>query len=116
MDSEKLLRINCAKVRREVLNQINYVKTCVLARELCLIIRTHKAVLEKQDVHDCCGFISNLCNGAGCKEASEFCAKAAEVVIESEEKYIALCEQSCRKCIETKMPKKQSLERTGYVA
>ncbi len=111
-----MLRISCEKTRREVLTQISYIQTCVLARELCLIIRTHRAVLEKQDVHDCCGFISNLCNEAGCKEASKLCAKAAEVVIESEEKHLAFCEQSCRKCSESKMPKKQPLGRAGYVA
>jgi hypothetical protein len=72
--------------------------------------------LKKQDVHDCCGFISKLCKKAGCEEAGELYAKAAEVVIESEEKYLAFCEQSCRKCSESKMPKKQPLGTAGYVA
>lgn len=114
--SEKLLRISREKARREALDQINYAKTCVLARELCLIIRTHRAVLEKQDVHDCCGFISNLCKEAGCKEAGELCAKAAGAVLDSEEKYLALCEQSYKKCVESKMPKKQPLGRAVYVS
>ena len=116
MRSEKLLRISCEKARREVLNQLNYVKTCVLARELCLIIRTHRAVLEKQDVHDCCGFISNLCKETGCKEASDLCAKAAEAILESEEKYLALCEQSCKKCSQSKLLRKPSPKRAVYVA
>jgi len=114
--SEKWLRISWEKARREALGQINYIKTCVLARELCLLIRTHRAVLEKKDIHYYCGFISNLCNEAGCKEAGELCAKAAEVVIISEEKYLALCEQSCKKCIDSIRPKGQPLEKTVYVA
>jgi len=110
------LEISREKARKEALEQINYIKTCVLARELCLIIRTHRAVLEKQDIHNCCSFISNLCKEAGCKDAGELCAKAAEVVLESEEKYLALCKQSCKKCIESKLPKKQPLEREVYIA
>ena len=111
-----MLRISREKARREVLDQVNYAKTCVLARELCLIIRKHRAVLEKKDVNDWCGFISGLCKEAGCKEASELCAKAAEVVLESEEKYLLLCEQSCRKCSELRLPKKQPLGKAVYVA
>jgi len=110
------LKISCEKARKEALNQINYIKTCVLAQELCLIIRTHRAVLEKQDVRDCCGFISTLFNETGCKEASDLCAIAAEAVMESEEKYLTLCEQSCKKYIDSKSPKKQPLGRASYVA
>jgi hypothetical protein len=88
----------------------------VLALELCLMIRTHIAVLEKQDVSYYCGLTSNLCKEAGCKETSELCAKAAEAVLESEERYLLLCEQSCKKCGELKRPKEQSFERAAYVA
>jgi len=51
-----------------------------------------------------------------CKEASDLCAKAAKVVLESEEKYLDLCEQSCKKCSESKLPRKPSSERVVYVA
>jgi hypothetical protein len=36
--------------------------------------------------------ISHFCEEAGCKEASDLCAKAAEAVLESEEEYLSLCE------------------------
>jgi hypothetical protein len=110
------VEISREKVRSQVLDQFKYVKTCVLARELCLLVRTHRAILEKQDVHDCCGFISKLCKEAGCTEASELCAKAAEAVLESEEKYLELCEQSCKKCSESRVPRRQPSEKAVYVA
>jgi hypothetical protein len=74
----------------------NYIRTCVLARELCLIIRTHRGVLEKQDVNNWCGFISGLCKKAGCEEAGALCAKAAEAVLESEEKYLRCANKVAR--------------------
>jgi hypothetical protein len=110
------LRISREKARRDVLDQITYAKTCVLARELCLIVRTHRAVLEKEDITDLCGYLSGLCKEAGCKEAIALCAKAAETIIESEKKYLSLCEQSCEKCSESRLPKKKLLGKTVYVA
>jgi len=110
------VEISREKARMQVLDQFKYVKNCVLARELCLIIRTHRAVLEKQDVHNCCSFISKLCKEADCTESSGLCAKAAEAVLESEEKYLELCEQSCKKCSESRLPRRQPPERTVYVA
>jgi len=88
----------------------------VLARELCLLIRTNRAVLEKQDVHEWCSFIAKLCREVGCTEPSELCAKAAEIVLQNEEKYLELCEQSCRKCGEQRQPRRQPTERALYVA
>jgi len=114
--SEKLLKISHERARRQLLDQLKYVKTCVLARELCLLIRTHRGVLEKEDVRTYCGFISKLCREAGCEEASDLCAKAAEVVMGSEEKYLELCEKSCEKCSESRQPRRPAPERTGYVA
>jgi hypothetical protein len=111
-----MLRISREKARQEALDQINYAKTCVLARELCLIIRTHRAVLEKRDITYWCSFISGLCKEAGCKEAGALCAKAAGTVLESEEKYLSLCEHSCRKCSELRTPKKHLLGKAMYVA
>lgn len=110
------MEVSRERARRQVLDQFKHVKNCVLARELCLLVRTHRAVLEKQDVHDYCSFISTLCKEYGCTEASELCAKAAEAVLESEEKYLALCEQSCKKCSESRIPRRQPSERATYVA
>ena len=110
------MEISREKARRQVLDQFKYVKSCVLARELCLLVRTHRAVLEKEDVQTCCGFVSELCKEAGCEEASDLCVKAAEAAIESEEKYLKLCEQSCKKCSESRMPKSQVSEKATYVA
>ena len=113
--SEKLLKISREQARKHVLDQFKYVKTCILARELCLLIRTHRAVLEKEDVHACCSFISKLCLETVCEEASE-CAKAAEAVLGSEEEYLELCEQSCKKCSESRLPKRLPSDRAAYVA
>ena len=104
------------KVRRQVLDQFKYVRTCVLARELCLLVRTNRAVLEKQDAHNCCSFISKLCKEAGCTEAGELCAKAAEAVLKSEEEYLELSEQSFKKCSKSRLPKRQASDRAAYVA
>lgn len=114
--ADMVLELSRQKARKQVLNQFKHFRTCVLARELCLLVRTHRAVLNKKDVRDCCSFISKLCKGAGCKEPSELCEKAAEAVMESEEKYLELCEQSCKKCSESRQPGKPMLKRRAYVA
>lgn len=104
------MEISRRKLRDEVLKRIKYVKTCVMARELCLLVRTNRAVLEPKDVQDVCLYISNLCREEGCLEPSELCQKAAEAVgSRDEEKYLDLCGQSCVKCGEAKrpMPKKE---------
>ena len=110
------VEISREKARKQALDQFKYVKTCILARELCLLIRTHRAVLEKEDVNDCCSFISKLCKEHGCTEASELCAKAAEAVLRSEEEYLKLCEEACKKCNELRLPKRQPSEKAVYVA
>jgi len=74
------LEISRKKLREEVLKRIKYVKTCVLARELCLLVRTNRAVLEPKDVKDVCLYISNLCREDGCEEPSQLCRKAAEAI------------------------------------
>lgn len=114
--SEKLLELTREKVRKQALERFKHTRTCVLARELCLLVRTHRAVLEKKDVHACCSFISKLCKEAGCEEASELCDKAAEAVLVSEELYLGLCEQSLKKCSESRRPRKQPPKETTYVA
>jgi len=99
------VEISRKKLRDEVLKRIKYVKTCVMARELCLIVRTNRAVLEPKDVQEVCRYISNLCREEGCVEPSELCQKAADAIgAKDEEKYLELCAQSCVKCGEAKRP------------
>ncbi len=105
------MEISRKNLRDEVLQRIKYVRTCVMARELCLLVRTNRAVLEPKDVQEICTHISNLCREEGCTEPSELCRKAAEAIgSNDEEKYLELCAQSCVKCGEAKrpMPKKES--------
>lgn len=99
------MEISRKKIREEVLRRIKYVKTCVMARELCLLVRTNRAVLEPKDVQKVCTYVSTLCKEEGCVEPSELCQKAAEAVgSKNEEKYLDLCAQSCVKCGEAKRP------------
>ena len=108
------MEISRKKQREEVLARIKYVKTCVMARELCLLVRTNRAVLEPKDVKEVCTFISNLCKDEGCGAPSALCKKAAEAIgSKDEEKYLELCAQSCVKCGETKRPMQK---RDSYVA
>ena len=108
------MEITRKKLRDEVLERIKYVKTCIMARELCLLVRTNRAVLEPKDVQDVCHFVSNLCKEEGCSEPSEVCQKAAEAIgSKDEEKYLELCAQSCLKCGEAKRP---TPKRETYVA
>lgn len=105
------MEISRKKLREEVLMRIKYVKTCVMARELCLLVRTNRAVLEPEDVQKVCRYISGLCKEEGCLEPSELCLKAAEAIGSKDEaKYLELCAQSCVKCGEAKrpMPKKNA--------
>ena len=110
----KNLEISRKKLRQEVLGRIKYIKTCVMARELCLLVRTNRAVLEPKDVQDICLYISNLCKEEGCVEPSDICQKAAEAIgSNDEEKYLELCAQSCMKCGEARRP---TPKRETYVA
>jgi hypothetical protein len=99
------LEISRKKMREEVLERVKYVKTCVLAREICLLVRTNRAVLEPKDARDICLSVSKLCSEEGCQEQSELCQKAAEAVGSADEaKYLELCAQSCMKCGEARQP------------
>jgi len=102
-------------MRDEVLRRFKHIRTCVLARELCLLVRTNRVALNPEDVRECCLFISKLCEEAGCKEPSDLCRKAAEAVLTDEEKYLELCQQSCMKCGESRRPRREAARRT-YVA
>ena len=111
---ENIVEISRKNLRNEVLERIKYVKTCVMARELCLIVRTNRAVLEPKDVQEVCQYISKLCKEEGCSEPSEMCIKAANAVGKAdEEKYLDLCAQSCVKCGEAKRPQPK---KDAYVA
>ncbi len=108
------MEISRRKLREEVLERVKYVKTCVMARELCLLVRSNRAVLEPKDVQDICRYVSNLCKEEGCSEPSEICQKAANAVgSKEEERYLELCAQSCVKCGEAKRPLPK---REAYVA
>jgi len=99
------VEISKKKLREEILERIKYVRTCVLAREICLLVRSNRAVLDPKDVQDVCLSISKLCKEEGCKEASDICLKASEAVGKGEEaKYLELCAQSCLKCGEARKP------------
>jgi hypothetical protein len=111
---DKDLEISRKKLREEVLERIKYVQTCVLAREICLLVRTNRAVLYPKDVQEICLSVSKLCKECGCQEASEMCGKASEVVNSGDEaKYLELCAQSCMKCGEAKRP---APKKATYVA
>ncbi len=87
------------------LNESNTLKPALWRRELCLLVRTNRAVLEPKDVQEICQYISNLCKEEGCTEPSEMCTKAAKAVgSANEEKYLELCAQSCVKCGEARRP------------
>jgi len=108
------VEISRKNLRSEVLERIKYVKTCVMARELCLLVRTNRAVLEPSDVAEICQYISTLCKEEGCNEPSELCQKATKAVsLGEEEKYLELCSQSCVKCGEAKRPQPK---KDAYVA
>lgn len=113
----RTLEITRQKMRERTLEQFKHIKTCVLARELCMLVRANRVALAKEDVHECCSFIATLCKEAGCDEPSELCSKAAEAVLGSEEEYLKLCEQSMRKCSESRQPRRGGPERQAhYVA
>jgi len=108
------LELSRQMLREKTLSRFNYVRTCVLARELCLLVRTNRVAFSTDDVKQCCGLISKLCSEAGCTEQSELCRQAAEVVKKDEEKYLEFCQQSCTKCGESREPLQK--KKTSYVA
>jgi hypothetical protein len=111
------LELSRQRMREHTLNQFKHIRTCILARELCLLVRTNRVAFNAEDAREHCAFIAKLCSEASCKEQSDLCSKAAEAVLTSEEKYLELCEQSCMKCGESKRtPPRPAPERTAYVA
>lgn len=114
------MELSRQKMREHSLDRFKYVRTCVLARELCLLVRSNRMCFEAEDAHNCCEFVSNLCKESGCQEPSDLCGKAAKAVLVSEEEYLELCEQSCLKCGESRQPPRQPQpgepKKTMYVA
>lgn len=108
------LELSRKRMREKTLNRFRHLRTCVLARELCLLVRANRVTFNVEDAHDCCGFIAKLCQEAGCNEAGELCGKAAEAVLTSEEKYLELCGQSCGKCSESRRPKRPRRAENAY--
>jgi len=110
------MELSRQRLREEAISRFKYIKTCILARELCLLVRTNRVAFNLKDASECCNFISQLCKEAGCEEQSELCGKAAEAVLISEEKYLDLCQQSCMKCGESRKPVQVQRKPTNYVA
>jgi len=108
------MELSRQQLREQALSRFKYVKTCILARELCLLVRTNRVAFDLKDAYECCNFISQLCKEAGCEEQSDLCGKAAEAALTSEEKYLDLCQQSCMKCGESRRPAPK--KPTNYVA
>ena len=48
------LEISRQRMRENALRQFRQIKTCVLARELCALVRLNRVSFEKKDVQDCC--------------------------------------------------------------
>jgi hypothetical protein len=103
------------EMRKLALDNFKQVRTCVLARELCLLVRNSRPFLNAEDVCDCCSFISKLCREAGCREASDLCAEAAETVVNDEKTHLELCEKSCMLCYEGRFPAEPHVETAPYI-
>lgn len=97
------MELSRQRLREQTRSRFKYIRTCVLARELCLLVRSNRGALDKEDVKECCLHISKLCKESGCEEQSELCKKAVEA-LDDEAKYLELCQQSCIKCGESKTP------------
>ena len=103
------------EMRQNALDEFKYVRTCVLARELCLLVRSRRVFLTAEYVRRFCSFIVSLCREAGCRKTSNLCAKAAEVVVKDEKRHLKLCEQSCTLCHEGRFPAEPRVERAPYI-
>lgn len=103
------------EMRQHTLDEFKYVRTCVLARELCRLVRSNRAFLNAEDVRRFCSSIANLCREAGCRETSDLCAEAAEAVLKDEKRHLELCQQSCTLCPEGRFPAENRAERAPYI-
>lgn len=103
------------EMRQHTLDEFKYVRTCVLARELCRLVRSNRAFLNAEDVRRFCSSIASLCREAGCRETSDLCAEAAEAVLKDEKRHLELCQQSCTLCPEGRFPAENGAERAPYI-
>ncbi len=110
------MELSRQQMREQALGRFKYVRTCILARELCLLVRTNRVAFNLKDASECCNTISRLCKEAGCEEQSSLCSKAAEAVLMNEERYLDLCQQSCMKCGESRAPVQMQKKPGNYVA
>ncbi|MGB9672245.1 MAG: hypothetical protein ACPLZY_03770 [Candidatus Norongarragalinales archaeon] len=70
-------------------------KTGVLARELCLLIRHNRAVLEPKNLQKICLHISGLCEEVECNVPSYLAAGQPKPSVPTDEgKYLELCTKS----------------------
>jgi len=109
------LELTRQEMRQHALDEFKYVRTCVLARELCRLVRSNRAVLNAEYVRRFCNFITSLCKEADCKKNSDICAEAAEAVVKDEKRYLELCQQSCTLCHEGRFPAEPQAERAAYI-
>ncbi len=110
------MEITRLELRDRTLKQFKYIRTCILARELCLLVRTNRVALNPKDAYAMCTQVSKLCSEAGCKEPSELCQKAAHVALTSEREYLETCTQSCLKCGQARTPPATQASKATYVA
>lgn len=95
----KSMKLELQKARENTLKKLNIIRSCGLARNLCMVIRVHRAVLTVEDINKWCSFVSGLCKTVpNCTEQAELCRRAAEAVLKDEQKYLDICMESCKKC------------------
>ncbi len=109
------MEITRQKLRDQTLKQFKYIRTCILARELCLLVRTNRVALHPKDAHTMCIYVSKLCGEAGCTEPSELCQKGAQAALTDEREYLEICAQSCQKCGESRRPSASQPKKVTYV-
>jgi hypothetical protein len=102
-------------MRQHALDEFKYVRTCVLARELCHLVRSRRAFLNAEDIRCFCSFVASLCKEAGCKEVSDLCAETAEAVVKDEKRHLELCKQSYMLCHERRFTTEPKAERAAYI-
>jgi hypothetical protein len=110
------MEITRLKLRHRTVKQFKYIRTCILARELCLLVRTNRVALNPKDAHAMCTHVSILCRDAGCTEPSELCEKAANAALTNEQEYLKICNQSCLKCGQARRPPATQATKATYVA
>ena len=100
------MEISRKNLRNEVLERIKFVRTCVMARELCVLVRTNRAVLEPEMCRKSVVTYRTSAKKKAAVNQATYATKAAKAIGSGdEEKYLDLCAQSCVKCGEAKSPR-----------